>query len=536
VELSKKEARSFHRPDIGFPPHLMINFKHPKQFKKKNMKGKDAKVLFPKCKDLSLGDNSNVLLLEYSEEYPTTMSNFGMGSRIINYYRRKNAEDNSRPKLEVGETAVLLPQDKSPFAVFGDVPPGQQLPTLHNAMFKAPIFKQAPKPTDFLVVRNSTSADGPSYYLRNIENIYTVGQNFPSTEVPGPHSRKVTTASKNRLKMISFRKVRKNPRHRLRVDEITPHFDTESTKTSDMQIRQKMKEFMQYSKEHKEWEMKNGEAVPTEESLRSMIKPEDVCLLESMQVGLQSLKDAGFGKEGETEIDDDKEEENIHKLLAPWQTTKNFINAAAGKAMLMLHGEGDPSGRGEAFSFVKTSMKGGFRPLGESVEDSIARKNAVAAKESAKKEPGGEEKAKATRVYNVAKQQQQYDDAIQQIWNAQFKGLSATIEPDSDHEDPDDDVLDGRATVPGTPATARPGGFDDSVSMFSKLSSRSTRNQQLRIKRKFQRKNGQWEFEERKIDNPQVIAAYRKKRKELDDAAIKYFYSDPQILLTLLIT
>ena len=54
--------------------------------------------------------------------------------------------------------------------------------------------------------------------------------------------------------------------------------------------------------------------------------------------------------------------------LAPWITTKNFLQATQAKAMLRLHGEGDPTGRGEAFSFIRVSMKDIFVRAGEDYE------------------------------------------------------------------------------------------------------------------------------------------------------------------------
>ena len=50
--------------------------------------------------------------------------------------------------------------------------------------------------------------------------------------------------------------------------------------------------------------MRPGEAIPDEETVRALVKPEDVCLLESMQVGQQHLQDAGFSK-GDDDSEDD---------------------------------------------------------------------------------------------------------------------------------------------------------------------------------------------------------------------------------------
>jgi hypothetical protein len=503
TKLAKQEARSFHRPTAYFPKGEPITFSKPRIVKRKHLKGKDVPTIFNSTKDLSLGDNSNNLLLEYSEEHPNMMSNFGMGSRVINYYRKKNMEDTTRPKLDIGEPIVLLPQDKSPLTIFGHIDPGQLVPAIHNSMFKAPIFKQEPKPTDFLLIRNATGVDGANWYLRNIENLHVVGQQFPSTDIPGPHSRKVTTASKNRLKMISYRQIRRNKRHRIAVSEVTKHF----VDTTDMQNRQKMKEFMVFSKEHKEWEMKPGEAIPDEETVRTMIKPEDVCLLEAMQVGQQHLLDAGFTKEDDdSENDEGKEGQSIEQQLAPWYTSRNFSNAASGKAMLKLHGDGDPTGRGEGFSFLKTSMKGGFRALGQSVEDTLKAKEM--------KELGG-------HSYNVAKQQKQYEDSIRQIWEKQKMSLSSTMEPSlSDGEQDDSDANNDVGIVYET-AIVTKRRDDDTGSQFSKFSADSQAGKVLKITRDVEDKYGNTETVTELIRDPRVIRQYLKRRHAREDELLE---------------
>ena len=490
---------------MTFPKNEPITFSKSRLVKKKNTKNKDAKTLFEFSKDLSLSDNSTALLLEYSEEHPSMMSNFGMGNKIVNFYRKRNIEDRDRPKGEIGETQVLLPQDKSPLSFFGNIDPGEFTPSLHNHMFRAPIFKQEPKPTDFLIIRNHTGINGVNWYLRNIDHVNVVGQEFPSVDVPGPHSRKVTTASKNRLKMISYRRLKRNKPHRISVAEVTEHF----TDSNDMQNRQKMKEFMAFNKEHKEWEMKAGETIPDEDKIREMVKPEDVCLLEAMQVGQQHLTDAGFSK-GDDDIDDDegKENQSIEQLLAPWCTSRNFLHATQGKAMLQLHGEGDPTGRGEAFSFIKTSMKGGFKAIGESVEDKLDAKKL--------KDLGG-------HSYNVAKQQRAYEDSIRRIWEAQKRSLSSTLE----HDDMDlEDDLNGAEESFGYGATPRseppgPTAFrrrdDETGSQFSKFSTDSQSGKILRITREVRGKYGELEKVEEIVRDPRVIRQYIKARHIKED-------------------
>jgi hypothetical protein len=509
VKLDILEARKFHRPTMLFKQSVPIQFSKPNRIKRKHTKGKKTKELYAATKDLSLGDNSTALLFEYSEEHPMVMSQIGMGVKVINYYRRKTKDDTSRPKSDIGDTAVLLLEDKSPFHIFGHIDPGETVKALYNTMYRAPIFEQEPRNQDFLIVRSMTGMHGAQYFIRNVDHLCVVGQEFPSINIPTPHSRVVTTTSKNRLKAISFRIIRRKKNKRLRVEDVTKHFPD----TTDMQNRQKMKEFMTFSKEHKEWEMKQGEYIPDEEQIQNLIKPEDVCLLEATQVGQQYLHDAGYGDDDEDE-DDDKEGENqtLEQELAPWKQSKNFLQATQGKAMLKLHGEGDPSGRGEAFSFIKTSMKGGFKAIGESVMDRMTEK----------KELGG-------HSYNVARQQRAYEDSIRRVWDAQKAALSSTIE----HSDAEmDDGVDGMEENGGiynrpTPRsqTATPAPFarrdDASVTSFSRRSVNSQSQKFLRITRTV-RKGDQEVTEEYIEEDSAVIKQYRKRRKDLDMATSAY--------------
>ena len=58
-------------------------------------------------KDLSLKDNAPFVLLEYSEENPPIISNVGMGTLIINYYRKTEPKDEHVPSVSFKEMAFL---------------------------------------------------------------------------------------------------------------------------------------------------------------------------------------------------------------------------------------------------------------------------------------------------------------------------------------------------------------------------------------------------------------------------------------------
>ncbi|KAM0344444.1 hypothetical protein ACHAPU_007416 [Fusarium lateritium] len=524
----------YHRPRFRykkFAGHL-IKFDKPTHQKRKMMKGK-AHEVFLKSKDLSINDNSTAVLYEYCEQRPRVLSSFGMGNRLINYYRRKDTnEDEQLPKQDLGEYRMLLPEDRSPFSLFGTVDPGETVPTLHNEMYRAPVFKHNPRGSDFLVVRSTTGEQGSRWFMHKIDHLYAVGQQFPSVEVPGPHSRKVTNASKNRMKMLAFRMIRHSQTDNCQLSDITKHI----ADSTDTQNRQKLKEFLQYDRESGEkgmWRLKPGEILPDESAIRSMIKPEEVCLLDAMQLGIKELEDAGYDPrnasleedvqnndaEGEDEdMDDDgskvakgaakkqqeKQEETLADKMAPWKTTKAFIDACAQKAMLQLHGEGDPTGHGLGFSFIRTSMKGGYI---EAVQGPLA--TSADAMEREKRANGG-------HAYNVKKQQAMYEEGIKEIWEKQ----KTTLSDFQEHDDKDVAVTedeDDRFNIQSAPTPAQFAQFDDGTSQISGLTSASRQQKRaIRITRDVQMPDGSIQSRIEIVHDPVVISQYMKRRTEAD--------------------
>ena len=139
------------------------------------------------------------------------------------------------------------------------------------------------------------------------------------------------------------------------------------------------------------------------------------------------------------------DEETLADKMAPWKTTKAFIDACAQKAMLQLHGEGDPTGHGLGFSFIRTSMKGGYI---EAVQGPLA--TSADAMEREKRANGG-------HAYNVKKQQAMYEEGIREIWEKQKSTLSDPQAHDDNDvaltEDEDDRFNVQAAT---TPAQSQP--------------------------------------------------------------------------------
>lgn len=423
VNIPRTSLRFFHRPNFGnkMRPGTHIVFSKLKNRKRKRDKGKDVKESFSTTQDLTIGDSAPVYLMEYSEQTPISLSKFGMANKLINYYRKLNDLDTSRPKLPIGETHVLGVQDKSPFWNFGFVDPGHIVPTLYNNMFRAPIFKHEISGTDFLLIRSSGNGINNRFYLKHINNLFTVGQTLPIDEIPGPNSRKITSMRTTRLRMIVHRILNRSTTRAVSIDPIAKHFPDQDYG----QNRQKVKEFMKYQRDGIEkglWKLKDNEPRLDSESIRKLITPEQITEMESMGQGVQ------FKNDNELYNFDDrllKLEEN----LLPWNSTKNFINATQMRAMLQIHGIGDPTGCGEGFSFLKTSMKGGF------VRDKSS--TSLSSPLSMTSLSGNPNIKSSGHTYNVAQQQKIYDEEIRKTWYTHAKSLSIQ-NPFEELDDPDE--------------------------------------------------------------------------------------------------
>ncbi|KAM0746937.1 hypothetical protein T439DRAFT_350223 [Meredithblackwellia eburnea MCA 4105] len=520
TRLTKNDTRSFHRPALQFPQNIPLTFAKVRSSKKKKDKAgrkikKSEGDSIRSMGDITCRDTSNFILWEYSEENPPIISNVGMGSIIVNYYRKREATDTFVPDLDIGEPLLLDINDESPFKAFGYVDPGQTVPTLYNNLVRAPLFRQKPADTDFLVVRNTSPGEGAKYFLREIKTAFVVGQTYPLTEVPGPHSRKITTLVKNRLQTIAFKLVAKAPHQRIKVQRLTRYFPDQN----DLQMRQRLKEFMEFNRKGDNqgfWQIKRTVQVPDDAEMLKLATPELVCLSESMQVGLRHLQDAGYGQAEEGGNGDDDSKLDIEQQLAPWITTKNFMNAVANKAMLKLHGEGDPTGRGEAFSFLRVSMKDIFLRAGEEMATRLAQM---------------ENRPKSAHRYNVQEQQEVYKEEIRRIWNAQYASLSNPIEPILTEEDEERQrgsrgrrlglaaetpgslvgTPFGRAGTPGSRASSPE--KDDGMSVASgRGGAPFGQNKVLRIRRLI---NGKWETEI--VREPTIISSYVRQRQTIDD-------------------
>ncbi|TPP67234.1 Transcription initiation factor TFIID subunit 1 [Fasciola gigantica] len=302
--------------------------------------------------DLS-GTDGDVILCEFTEEFPPLMTQVGMASRVINYYRPLNPRDrslspaphasNEPPDLPYGSLVYVSGTD-SPF--LGVIRPGGCLQTLENNMYRAPIYPHTVPGTDFLLIRNRNGIS-----IRYIPNIFTVGQEIPLMEVPGPNSKRANNFVRDFLQVFILRLFLRSTDEpkRIKIEEIRKAFPNHS----ESSVRKRLKVCADFRRT-------------------------DCCAHYSMLAAELRLKDAGYGEKSIFVLDenqeDEEEKEGQPKMedevrAAPWNTTRAYLASQRGGCFLELHGAADPTGCGEAFSYSKTSAKPGalFRQAGGEV-------------------------------------------------------------------------------------------------------------------------------------------------------------------------
>lgn len=237
------KLRSFHRPALKRYSHGAIadSLSHPvipllKHMKKKAKQREQERLaagggdmFFMRTPEDISGKDGDLILCEFSEEHPPLMMQVGMATKIKNYYKRRLGKDSGAPEFEYGETVYA---HTTPF--LGNLAPGQSLQTLENNLFRAPIYNHHLPDTDFLIIRTRNN-----YFIRNVDTIFTVGQQLPLYEVPGPNSKKANNFIRDFLQVFIYRLFWSStdmPR-RIKMEDIKKAFPSHS----ESSIRKRLK-------------------------------------------------------------------------------------------------------------------------------------------------------------------------------------------------------------------------------------------------------------------------------------------------------
>ncbi|CAF0887548.1 unnamed protein product [Adineta steineri] len=375
THLNATKLRHFHRPTIKKAlGKLKPGEYHPVQSvrkisdtraaereKERQAYGGGEMFYMRRLQDLS-GLDSDIVLAEYSEQYPSLLNQIGMATRIKNYFKKKPGKQDNPPMLDYGEIAY---SHSSPFQA--DMVPGELLQAFENHMFRAPIFPHKLLPTDFLILRTKQN-----YHIRNVKNIFTIGQECPLQEVPGPNSKRANIFARDFLQAYIFRlfwKSRDKP-PRIKMEDVRKAFP----QNAENSIRKRLKmssDFKRTGGVHCNWwVLRSDFRLPSQEEIRQLVTPEQCCAYYSMQAAEQRLKDAGYGEKVlfaavEDEAADENDQSKIEDEVkcAPWHTTKAYLDSLKGKCWLQLRGFADPTGCGEGFSYVRVSNKPNAREV-----------------------------------------------------------------------------------------------------------------------------------------------------------------------------
>ncbi|PNF40464.1 Transcription initiation factor TFIID subunit 1 [Cryptotermes secundus] len=367
THMGPMRLRNFHRPPmkrfshgiLAHPgPHPVLPLlKHIKKKAKQREQERAASgggdVFFMRTAEDLTGRDGDLVLIEFCEEHPPLINQVGMCSKIKNYYKRRAGKDQGPQEYRYGEVAYA---HTSPF--LGHLPPGQSLQAVENNMYRAPIYEHNVPDTDFLVIRTRQQ-----YYVREIDALFVAGQECPLYEVPGPNSKRANNFVRDFLQVFIYRlfwKSRDLPR-RIKMDDIKKAFPSHS----ESSIRKRLKlcaDFKRTGMDSNWWVIKPDFRLPTEEEIRAMVSPEQCCAYFSMIAAEQRLKDAGYGEKFLFTPQEDDDEEMQLKMddevkVAPWNTTRAYIQAIKGKCLLQLTGPADPTGCGEGFSYVRVPNK-----------------------------------------------------------------------------------------------------------------------------------------------------------------------------------
>ncbi|KAI0232494.1 Transcription initiation factor TFIID subunit 1 [Lamellibrachia satsuma] len=243
THLGPMKLRTFHRPPLKKYSHGVMNTPGPHAVlpllktirRKAKMREQEraasggGEMFFMRTPEDLTGKDGEIILAEYSEEFPPLMMQVGMATKVKNYYKRKPGKDNNPPQFKYGELAYA---HTSPF--LSPLNPGQCVPAFENNMFRATIYSHKVPDTDFLVIRTRQH-----YYVREVDSIYTIGQECPLYEVPGPNSKRANNFIRDFLQVFIYRlfwKSKDMPR-RIKMEEIKKAFPSHS----ESSIRKRLK-------------------------------------------------------------------------------------------------------------------------------------------------------------------------------------------------------------------------------------------------------------------------------------------------------
>jgi transcription initiation factor TFIID subunit 1 len=489
--MGPMKLRLFHRPPLkryshgtiadclphGVIPLVKHMKKKAKQRESERLAAGGGDMFFMRTPEDLSGKDGELILAEYSEEHPPLMMQVGMTTKIKNYYKRRPGNNSNSPDYLYGETTY---SHTSPF--LGNLAPGQSIQAFENNLFRAPVYRHRFPESDFLVIRTRNA-----YFVRTVDTIFTVGQELPLFEVPGPNSKKANNFIRDFLQVFIYRLFWSSsdvPR-KIKMEDIKKAFPSHS----ESSIRKRLKlcaDFKRTGMDSNWWVLKPEFRLPTEDEMRALVSPEQCCGYYSMLAAELRLKDAGYGEKTlftAEDDDDDQTKMDDEVKTAPWNTTRAFIAAMKGKCLLQLNGVADPTGCGEGFSYIRipnkpqiskedsikaqepkktvTGTDADLRRLPLSAAKNLLRKfnlpeeeikklsrweviDVVRTLSTAQAKAGAETMSKFARGnrFSIAEHQERYKEEAQRVFELQNRILGSIEELSTDEDESEEEDMD----------------------------------------------------------------------------------------------
>ncbi|KRH93170.1 Transcription initiation factor TFIID, subunit TAF1, partial [Pseudoloma neurophilia] len=329
-------------------------------------------------KDHTLSDRNKVTITEYAEECPIIKQEMGMGSLLVEYevFEDNKTENELIPENEEAKQLPLKIKlnlnngslSEEPFCV----KLRENTLCLINNLFKARAYKHKNDGFFLLIFKQEDNCKikspdmdkikgifnqkiETSIFIREIDELYCIGQTFPSEEVFSPHSRKLNIFCKNRLKQFCFKKINEkkqsySSRFMVSLNEIDkefPHF-------TDGSKKKWLKEYSDLVRENNQTFYKL-KGMMDENEIDNLVNAEQMCLYKSMTNFIQF--------------------EQNRLLESPWTISKNYLLFK--KKSIGIEIENDYTGRGEGISFKQGEVTEVPYEIWEREKDALSREDIV---------------------------------------------------------------------------------------------------------------------------------------------------------------
>lgn len=322
--------------------------------------------------------HGELFLFEYSEEFPPILSQNGMASNVKTYIQphqqelksNRNLKNNSQQQSNLKLNSPLGQQvienfiannknhlglveiltDKTKQIYYNKLKPGSKIQMIENNLYRAPIYPHRSPSCDFLIIRTRNGI-----YIREIENIFTVGQTMPLKIIPKPTEKSISKfrCDFSNIYINKLFKESLNSPASFHFNSLKKLFPDYHKSVLITRLRMNGAEYDRDNEIVYIGSSKYG--LQSKKEIRSCFTPEEYCINMTMIEARERLRELNYT---ESMIDPPNSAEYEPEVLAaPWNTSSAVNLALKGRSYLDFKSHLiDPTGvQKEGFSCVAWS-------------------------------------------------------------------------------------------------------------------------------------------------------------------------------------